>query len=99
MPRSVIVVALLAAALPLQLAAGGCGDQPGGAHLAPTASALVAEKKAATASKFSVDPSTSKVTFLMDAPQEKIRGTVARTMGGSLEIDPKDLTKTTGVVT
>lgn len=96
MARSAIVAAfLVAAAVPLV----GCGDQPGGAHLAPSASGLVAEKKAEAAKKFSVDPSSSKVTFLMDAPQEKIRGVAAKSMGGSLEIDPKDLAKTTGVVT
>lgn len=94
MTRSAIVVALLAAAaMPL----AGCGDEPA-AHLAPTASALVAEKKAGDASKFSVDPSSSKVTFLMDAPQEKIRGVVTGATTGALEIDPKDITKTTGVI-
>ncbi len=79
------------------LAGSGCESEPA-APLAPTASALVATKKAASASKFTIDPAASKVSFLMEAPEEKIRGSLENATTGALEIDPTDLTKTTGVI-
>ena len=88
------VVALVAVVASL---GAGCDDPPA-QPLAPTASALAPAAKAATAQKFTVDPATSQVTFLMDAPEEKIRGVVSKSTTGALEIDPRDLTKTTGVV-
>ncbi len=94
MNRSALVAVL---ALAAASSTAACGDQ-GGTHLAPTASALVAEKKAATAQKLTVDPAQSKVTFLMDAPEEKIRGVADKSTSGSIEVDPRDLMKTTGVI-
>ena len=44
-----------------------CKDKPS-AQLAPTASALQAAPAAASATRFSVDSASSKVTFLMDSP-------------------------------
>jgi len=91
-PALVAVLALVAA-----LSSTACEDHPA-TPLAPSASALVAEKKAATAQKLSIVPASGKVTFLMDAPEEKIRGVVSGTTTGAIEVDPKDLTKTTGVI-
>lgn len=90
--RAVVAVLAVVAAL-----SAGCDDKPA-QPLAPTASALAPAAKAETARTFTVDPASSKVTFLMDAPEEKIRGVVDKATTGSLAIDPQDLTKTTGVV-
>lgn len=93
-PHRRAVVAVVAVVTSL---VAGCDDQPA-QPLAPTATALAPAVKAATAQKFTVDPATTQVTFLMDAPEEKIRGVVAKSTTGVLEIDPHDLTRTTGVV-
>jgi polyisoprenoid-binding protein YceI len=86
----------------LALAGGalvGCESTPS-APLAPSASALAPTKPAASAAKkFSVDKATSKVEFMMDAPQEKIRGRVPAGLEGDLQVDLADLTKTTGLLT
>jgi polyisoprenoid-binding protein YceI len=79
------------------LVAPGCEDQKA-SGLAPTASALVAAPAAPAARTLSVDRPSSRVTFTMEAPQEKIRGVVAEAVTGSIAVDPKDLTKTTGVL-
>jgi hypothetical protein len=68
--------------------------------IAPTATALAPVKPASMAAKkLVVDPATSKVDFLMDAPKEKIHGRVAGTTTGDISVDFMDLTKTTGLVT
>jgi polyisoprenoid-binding protein YceI len=80
------------------LAAAGCDDKPA-ANLAPSATALApAKPAAATAQTFTIDPASSKVDFMMEAPKEKIRGRVAGKGEGSIHVDPSDLTKTTGVI-
>jgi hypothetical protein len=80
------------------LALVGCDDKPA-ATLAPTATALApAQPAAATAQAFAIDKGSSKVEFMMDAPQEKIRGRVAGGTEGTLNVDPSDLMKTTGVI-
>lgn len=77
----------------------GCDNKPA-APLAPSASALAPTKPAASAAKkFAVDKATSKVEFMMEAPQEKIRGRVPGTTEGELQVDLADLTKTTGLLT
>jgi hypothetical protein len=81
------------------LLAAGCDDKPA-TNVAPTSSALTAAKPAAMgALKFSVDRESSKVEFLMDAPQEKIRGKAYKSTTGDLQIDMDDITKSTGLVT
>jgi hypothetical protein len=94
--------ARLAAPLPLilcALALAGCEDKPS-ATLAPSATALAPAKPAAAgAQALAVDKATSKVEFMMDAPQEKIRGRVAGGTEGTINVDPTDLMKTTGVIT
>jgi hypothetical protein len=67
--------------------------------LAPTASALeAAMPKAPSALAFQVDPSSSKFTFLMDSPLEKIDGDAPKSIQGELYIDPSDLAKSTALV-
>ncbi|HVY48388.1 MAG TPA: YceI family protein [Minicystis sp.] len=93
--RSTVVLALALA--PLALA--GCSEKSS-APLAPTASALATAKPASKAAEpFTVDKATSKVEFMMEAPKEKIRGRVTGGTEGTLEIDPTDVTKTTGLIT
>ncbi|HEY4122557.1 MAG TPA: hypothetical protein VGM56_32055 [Byssovorax sp.] len=76
----------------------GCDDKPS-TKLAPSATALAAEKPASAASKsFTVDKASSKATFEMDAPIEKIHGHVEGGAEGTLDVDPSDLTKTRGLV-
>ena len=75
----------------------GCGD---GApkNLAPTSSALTSAKPAtATAAKMVIAPK-SAVTFLMEAPLEKIHGKAPGGASGEVFVDPTDVTKTTGLV-
>ena len=79
----------------------GCNkDKPAEEQkLAPVASALEADMpKAASAVAFQVDPSSSSLTFLMDAPLEKIDGEAPKSVQGELFVDPTDLTKSTALV-
>lgn len=81
------------------LATTGCDDKPA-TNIAPVSSALAAPKPAPMgALEFSVGRETSKVEFLMDAPQEKIRGRAPRSATGTLQIDMDDITKSTGLLT
>ena len=66
--------------------------------LAPTATALASSKAPATAEAktYEIDKASSKVEFMMEAPQEKIRGRVAGATEGELSIDPTNITKTKG---
>jgi polyisoprenoid-binding protein YceI len=76
----------------------GCEDKPA-TDLAPTASALAPAKPAsATAAKFEVDAAETKVSFLMDAPLEKIHGKAPGSMSGELFVDLGDITKSSGLV-
>jgi hypothetical protein len=89
------------AALPLcVLGAIGCEDNATPANIAPTSSALAPAKPAAMgAQKFAIDKASSKVDFMMEAPQEKIRGRVHGSGEGDLQINLDDITKTTGLIT
>lgn len=75
----------------------GCKEKPS-AQLAPTASALQAAPAAPTAAQFSVDSASSKVTFLMDSPLEKIDGDASGGLSGDLFVDLSDLAKSTALV-
>lgn len=99
-----IRILLPLATLALAIAAG-CDDNKANAGadkpatIAPSATALIAAKPApATAKKFTIDKATSKVGFLMEAPQEKIHGIADGAMTGELNVDLMDLTKSTGLV-
>jgi len=89
-------IGLPALALALGVVVSGCEDKPS-APLAPSASALSPTKPAtADAQKFVVDKPSSKVEFMMEAPIEKIHGRVSGATEGELQVDPTDITKTTG---
>ena len=76
----------------------GCDDHSSVA-LAPSASALAPAKPASEASmKLAVDKGTSKVDFIMEAPQEKIRGHILGATEGDVNVDASDVTKTTGLI-
>jgi polyisoprenoid-binding protein YceI len=93
--RSIPKVAALVTAVLL----AGCQEDAPSTPLAPTASALAAAKpKTADARTFSIDKSSSKVDFLMEAPFEKIRGRLTGAAEGDLAIDLMDITKATGLV-
>lgn len=91
--------------LPLAALAFAAGCDDGGAAkpaatIAPTATALSAAKPATMAAKkLTVDKASSKVSFLMEAPQEKIHGIADGAMTGELSIDFMDVSKSTGLVT
>ncbi len=74
-----------------------CKDKPS-ATLAPSASALQAAPAAASATPFSVDSASSKVTFLMDSPLEKIDGDASGGLSGELSVDLSDLTKSSALM-
>ncbi|HET7545295.1 MAG TPA: hypothetical protein VFK05_35760 [Polyangiaceae bacterium] len=74
-----------------------CKDKPA-AQLAPTASALQAAPAPAAALEFTVDSASSKVSFLMDSPLEKIDGDASGGLSGSLFVDLTDLGKSTALV-
>lgn len=91
--------ALAAVALGAFLGAG-CDDKSTSTNIAPTSTALTQEKPAATgAQKFTIDKASSKVDFMMEAPQEKIRGRVHGASQGELQVNLEDITKTTGLLT
>jgi hypothetical protein len=74
-------------------------EKPAEQKLAPTASALeAAMPKAASATAFEVDASTSSFKFLMDSSLEKIDGDAPKSITGDLYIDPTDLTKSTALI-
>ncbi len=75
----------------------GCKDKPK-VELAPVASALQAAPTVATATEFSIDSASSKVTFLMDSPLEKIDGDAASSLQGDLFVDLADISKSTALV-
>ncbi len=78
------------------LSLAACDDQPP-TNVAPSATTLTDTKpKAAGAMDFAIDTSGSAVTFMMEAPKEKIRGKVQDATRGEIQIDLSDVTKTTG---
>jgi hypothetical protein len=81
-------------------AALGCNkEKPADSKLAPTASALeAAMPQAPSAVPFVVEADSSKFTFLMDSPLEKIDGDAPKSVSGELFIDPSDLGKSTALV-
>jgi polyisoprenoid-binding protein YceI len=84
-------------ALCSSLGFAGCKDKPQ-ATLAPTASALQAAPAAASATQFSVESASSKVTFSMDSPLEKIDGDASGGLSGELFVDLSDISKSTALV-
>lgn len=88
------VSSLLVLSLPYLVACEGGAPDKG---LAPTATALAPSKPAvATARPMAIDKASSKVEFMMEAPVEKIRGRVSGATEGQIQVDPSDISKTTG---
>ncbi|MCA9598940.1 MAG: YceI family protein [Myxococcales bacterium] len=84
-------------ALGVALLTVGCDDKPS-KPLAPTASALAPADKPAGATTLKVESKGSKVEFLMNAPIEKINGVVEDGAEGEINVDPKDVSKTTALI-
>ena len=94
--RGLLAVGLIAAA---GFGLAGCEEEKK-PELAPAATDLKASApKAPDAVKLAIEKASSKVEFMMEAPQEKIRGRVSGTTEGEIQVDPSDLTKTTGLIT
>lgn len=88
------IVCLLAGSLAIL----GC-EKSQSEQLAPQASALAPATPAAPqATTWSVDAPSSRVTFLMEAPVEKIHGEAPAALDGDLFINLGDLTQSTGLV-
>jgi hypothetical protein len=79
------------------LGALACEEKPS-APLAPEKSALAPAEKPALSQSFGVEAAGSKVTFLMNAPLEKIHGEAPDSMAGDLHIDLNDIKKSTGLI-
>ncbi|MEZ4223462.1 MAG: hypothetical protein R3B13_21120 [Polyangiaceae bacterium] len=76
----------------------GCEEKKA-ENLAPTSSALApAEKPTQSAITFAIENKGSKVTFLMDAPIEKIHGEATDASEGQFHVDLMDTSKTTGLI-
>jgi hypothetical protein len=93
LPRIALPLALTAASLVACKA-----DRP--KDLAPPAESLApAQPATAMSRKFQVTPTPNAVTWVMNAPLEKIYGDVPGGASGELFIDLMDITKTTGLIT
>ncbi len=79
-------------------AALGCKEKAPEQALAPTASALEATPRAPAAQALVVDGSSSRFSFLMDSPLEKIDGDAPQSLSGELFVDPSDLSQATALV-
>ena len=80
----------------------GCDDKPAppAVVIAPTATALAPVKPAAMgAVKLAIQKAPSKIDFMMEAPKEKIHGKASDSTTGDLNVDPMDLSKSTGLIT
>jgi hypothetical protein len=76
----------------------GCSkDEP--VRLAPSAAALEAARpKSVETVSLDIAKDSSQVSFVMDAPVEKIRGKVNGSTTGTLQVDPTDITQSTGLI-
>ncbi|XYH94585.1 hypothetical protein ACMHYB_43150 [Sorangium sp. So ce1128] len=93
-----ITTLLLGALAAASLGAAACEEEK--PRLAPAATELKApEAKAPAAATFAIDRASSKVELAMDAPREKIRGRIQGAAAGTLQVDPADITRTTGLIT
>ena len=86
-----------ALALGLGLTISGCDEGPS-KNAAPVSSSLEPAAKPTEGSAFEVKSDSSKVTFQMDAPIEKIFGDVPGSASGEFYVDLHDITKSTGLV-
>jgi hypothetical protein len=82
----------------ISLATLSCENKPSGG-LAPSASAFEAPKPPpGGAQTFAIDTASSNVGFTMDAELEKISGRAPGALEGRIYIDPKDISRSSGVI-
>lgn len=75
----------------------GCSDDNPQAAAKLSGSALASSApKTADAKEYTVDAKGSTLGFMMEAPDEKIRGKAPESASGTVYIDIKDLSQTTG---
>jgi hypothetical protein len=79
------------------VALAGC-DKKSSGNLAPSATPLAAPTAAAGQTALAIDTAGSKVTFLMNAPIEKIFGEAGDASKGDVFVNPKDVGKTTALI-
>ena len=90
---------LVAAALATAFSASGCeSDAPPRRTTATTATRVRAKRKRAAPVRLDIDSSSARVELTWGAPQAKVHGRVVDAVTGQMEIDPRDLGKSTGVV-
>jgi hypothetical protein len=77
--------------------AAGCEEKPA-QPLAPVSSSLAPPEKPAAAQSFAIEAAGSKITFVMNAPLEKISGEAPDSAGGELHLDLSNLTKSAGLI-
>lgn len=80
----------------MALCAVGCEENGAGGPAPKTSTLTDAKPKAAGAHEFEIDTDSAKVTFMMEAPNEKIRGNLATATTGKIQVPLDDVTKTTG---
>jgi hypothetical protein len=89
-PRILTLIAVMALA--------GCSKEES-VDPAPTAAALEAAKpKSIQAAALEISKDSSQVSFVMDAPLEKIRGKLIGTTTGTIQVDPSDITRSNGLI-
>lgn len=76
----------------------GCGESTKVNPSATGSTLGSSAPKSVAAKKFVIDTNESKVSFVMNAPSEKIRGRAAAATSGELYLDPTDLSQTTGTI-
>jgi len=81
----------------LALSAVACQDKPK-EHVAPTSSALTNAAISEEAVTLTLDSASSKVSFVMEAPIEKIYGEAPASLSGELFLDPVNLKKSTALL-
>ncbi len=88
----------LISALAVSVVLFGC-DKKSNPNLAPSATALSsAMKPSEGAIPLAIEGTGSKVSFLMNAPIEKINGEVVDATKGDVYVDVKDVTKTAALI-
>lgn len=81
----------------VSLAIAGC-DKKSNATAAPSATALSAPTAAAGSTPVAIETAGSKLSFLMNAPIEKIHGEANDSIKGDIFVVVNDVSKTTGLI-
>ena len=81
------------------LTAAGCSKDEPNPNAAPVSSSLAPAKPKTDAGKpYAIEAQDAKVSFMMDAPIEKIFGEADGSTSGELFVDPEDITRSTGLL-